>query len=77
MGDQLHRLENDENNDLSLQEPLLYETRSTSDNDEQHWIVDSNLFPADTSVFSGDLVSDGLPYKRSVLIKSLYFLDAL
>ena len=62
-----------------LQEPLLSEDIDS----EEGWIVDDSLVPLDTSVFSGDQLhayenlNDGLPYRTSMLIKALYFLDAL
>lgn len=76
--------ENDDQN-ASLQEPLLnsaeFSAVAGTDDEEQRWIVDDSLVPQDTSIFSGESVPehivDGLPFESSLLIKSLYFLDAL
>ena len=62
-----------------LQEPLL----SSFQSEGEEWIVDDIISPNDHSVFSGNEsgvsqnLRDGLPYDTSILLKALYFLDAL
>jgi hypothetical protein len=77
--------EQDDNLNPSLQEPLLRSEHhlpaGADEEREQQWSVDDSLVPQDTSAVSGESapenIVDGLPYQTSLLIKSLYFLDAL